>query len=407
MELLAISLAIAGLGLGFSGGWLYAKSKQSALEARALTAEGLLAAKGQDDVAMRDAFKAVAGDVLNSNSEAFMLRAKEAFSAQSSLVGKDMDARSEAVATMLKPLGEAIDNLSKSSVDMEKEREGAYQGMKRHLDQLAEETLRLGKEANTLSTALSQSSNVRGNWGEVSLRNILELAGMARHSDFAEQSGSEGIRPDVIVRLPNGGAIPIDAKASAKHFLEAVEIDDEEKRKSLLEKHAKAVRSRVVDLSRKEYRDKVTGIAKHVIMFVPSEAIVAAAYNCDPKLHEYALSKSILVASPATLMAILQMAALQWQQASFNENALEVIDESKELYRRIAKWSEHYVKVGKNLDSAIKAYNESSSSWSSRISPQVKRIENLHIADDLPQMISPPANIENESRRPTALSDVD
>ena len=336
-----------------------------------------------------------------------MLRAKEAFAAQSSLVGKDMDAKSEAVATMLKPLGEAIENLSKSSTAMEKDREGAYQGMKRHLDQLAEETLRLGKEANTLSTALSQSSNVRGNWGEVSLRNILELAGMVRHSDFAEQSGSEGIRPDVIVRLPNGGAIPIDAKASAKHFLEAVEIEDEEVRKSLLEKHAKAVRGRVVDLSRKEYRDKVSGIAKHVIMFVPSEAIVAAAYNSDPKLHEYALSKSILVASPATLMAILQMAALQWQQASFNENAEEVIDESKELYRRIAKWSEHYAKVGKNLEVAVKSYNDSTASWSSRIGPQVKRIENLQISDDLPQMISSPANIEHDARRPTALIDVE
>lgn len=407
MELLAISLGITGVVFGFAGGWLYAKSKQSALEARALAAEGILAARTQDDAAMKDAFKAVAGDVLNSNSEAFMHRAKEAFSSQSSLVGKDLDARSEAVATMLKPLGEAIENLSKSSTDIEKEREGAYQGMKRHLDQLEKETLRLGKEANTLSTALSQSSNIRGNWGEVSLRNILEMAGMARHSDFAEQSGGDGIRPDVIVRLPNGGAIPIDAKASAKHFLEAVEIDDEEIRKSLLEKHAKAVRSRIVDLSRKEYRDKVAGIAKHVIMFVPSEAIVAAAYNCDPKLHEYALSKSILVASPATLMAILQMAALQWQQVNFNENAQEVIDESKELYRRIAKWSEHYVKVGKNLDSAIKSYNESSSSWSSRISPQVKRIENLQISDDLPQMISTPGNIEHEISRPTALNDID
>ena len=380
--------------LGITAGWIIHSFTTSELKIRAETAERVLDQSMIAQDSLKDSFKAVAGDVLRQSSDDLMSRA-----------GENFDARKKGVEDMLKPLKESLSALNESNQKIEKDRAGSYQALKEQIAGLSKSSEIFASEARSLSTALSKSSNVRGDWGEVTLRNILEMSGMNKHSDFTEQFTVDDGRPDVVVHLPGGGAIPIDAKAIAGHFLKAVQADDSATRDSLLNDHARAVKEQVKALDLKAYRDKLPAKAEHVVMFLPSEALVAAAFQSDPSLHEFALQRRVLIATPTTLIALLHMAALQWQQVTFADRAQEVIDESQELYRRIATWSEHYGKVGKNLDSALKAFNDSASSWDSRIRPQIGKVEDLKIAENLPKKISNPALNERELKEPGALSD--
>jgi len=250
---------------------------------------------------------------------------------------------------------------------------------------------------------LRKSSNVRGDWGEVALRNLLEMAGMTKHTDFLEQKGAGGLIPDMVVRLPGDGAIPIDAKTSGKHYLEALELEEGDARKAKLVQHAKAMRERVTDLTRKEYLSKVNGRADFVVMFVPSEALISVAFEVDPSLHSDAMDRGVVITSPASLIALLRTAALYWQQVRFAEEAKDVVEVAQEFYKRMAVWSEHFSKVGEGLDKATDFYNKAVGSWETNVLPQGRRLEELDIATNLPKSLREPKKISESIREPSVL----
>ena len=295
----------------------------------------------------------------------------------------DLKSTKDGIEHLIKPIVEQLGALQDATKAMENERSKAYGDIKSHIQQLTVRTDALGKEANNLTTALTKSSGSRGNWGEVSLNNIFEMSGLREGIDFFEQEGQQdGKRPDFIVNLPGGGRIPIDAKATAKHFLEAIDEEDDVQRATLIAQHAKAMRGRVTELKSKQYRDSVGGHVEHVIMFVPSEALLAVTFDTQSDLHEFAMKNDILIASPVSILALLRTIAFQWRQSEQAENTREALAACRELYKRFATWTEHYDKVGQKLGQMNDHYNASVGSFKN-LNPQIKKLEELRINEDL------------------------
>ncbi len=395
-----------GLFLGIGIGWLVAKNRigtelvqvKARAEAREVAFEEkseLLAAQ-MENVATR---------VSQQNSESFLQLAEERLGKVSTSAEKDHEARKKEMEDLIKPMTESLSNLDKISQDMEKERAAAYQGMKRHMELLEQNTNRLGKEANALSTALRKSSSVRGDWGEVALRNLLEMAGMTKNTDFFEQKGDEqGKRPDFVVNLPGNGAIPIDAKTTAKHYLESLDEDDPKSRTAKISLHAKSMRARVTELTRKDYLSGVSGRAEFVVMFVPSEALISSAFEVDPSLHSDAMDRGVIISGPASMIALLKTAALYWQQVRFAEEAAQVVAVSQEFYKRMATWSEHFAEVGKRLNKATEFYNKAVGSWDRNVLPHGKKLEELEINTNQTKTLIEPESISEELRLPSVVS---
>ena len=396
-------LMILGAAFGIGIGWLLAKNRYGSDVNRA---EAQVSAISQSKDSMLAEMQSVASNVARQNSEDFLRLAEERLGKVESEAAKDHDARKKEMEGIIKPMTESLANLDEMSKKMEKERIDAYAGMKRHMQILEANTERLGTEANSLSTALRKSSSVRGDWGEVALRNLLEMAGMTKNTDFLEQKGIEGGgRPDFVVRLPGDGAIPIDAKTTAKHYLESLEEQDPAASAAKVAQHAKAMRGRVTELTRKDYLSGVSGRAEFVVMFVPSEALISSAFEVDPELHAHAMERGVIIAGPASMIALLKTAALYWQQVRFAEEAAEVVSVAQEFYQRMATWSEHFEKVGKGLKQATDNYNKAVGSWESKVIPQGKKLEELEVARNLPKTLVEPAAITQEIRKPRNLSE--
>ena len=344
-------------------------------------------------------FNELANKALANNNEQFLTLAKERFERQQSDADSQLESRKKEIENLLQPLAQQISKLETENKEMEKARNQAYGDIKQHVQQMILGAEKLGKEANIMSTALTKSSNVRGNWGEVSLTNILEMSGLREGIDYFEQDvQADGKRPDFVVNIPGGGKVPIDAKATGKKFLESIEESDEETRDSLLQEHASAMKDRVKKLYSKAYRDSVEGDVEAVVMFVPSESLLAVTFDFERDLHEFAMKNDILIASPVSLLALLRTIAFQWRQVEQAENTREAIDVCRELYNRFATWSEHYQKVGDNLKNAIKTYNQSVGSFQSKINPQVRRLNEIRLNEDLNKNILQPSSIDMEVR---------
>ncbi|MFL2976950.1 MAG: DNA recombination protein RmuC [Candidatus Thalassarchaeaceae archaeon] len=395
-----------GLFLGIGIGWLVAKSRigTELVEIKAHAAARELAFEEKSEL-LSAQMENVATRVSQQNSETFLQLAEERLGKVSTSAEKDHEARKKEMEELIKPMTESLSNLDKISQDMEKERAAAYQGMKRHMELLEQNTDRLGKEANALSTALRKSSSVRGDWGEVALRNLLEMAGMTKNTDFFEQKGDEqGKRPDFVVNLPGKGAIPIDAKTTAKHYLESLDEEDPDARSAKISLHAKSMRSRVIELTRKDYLSGVSGKAEFVVMFVPSEALISSAFEVDPSLHSDAMDRGVIIAGPASMIALLKTAALYWQQVRFSEEAAQVVAVSQEFYKRMATWSEHFAEVGKRLNKATEFYNKAVGSWDRNVLPHGKKLEELDINTNQTKTLIEPESITEELRLPSVVS---
>tara|TARA_B100000683_G_scaffold64231_1_gene62646 strand:- start:834 stop:1946 length:1113 start_codon:yes stop_codon:yes gene_type:complete len=344
-------------------------------------------------------FSELANKALANNNEQFLTLAKERFERQQSDADSQLESRKKEIENLLQPLAQQISKLETENKEMERARNQAYGDIKQHVQQMILGAEKLGKEANIMSTALTKSANIRGNWGEVSLTNILEMSGLREGIDYFEQdTQTDGKRPDFVVNIPGGGKVPIDAKATGKKFLESIEESDEETRDSLLQEHASAMKERVKELKSKGYRDSVEGDVEAVVMFVPSESLLAITFDFERDLHEFAMKNDILIASPVSLLALLRTIAFQWRQVEQAENTREAIDVCRELYNRFATWSEHYQKVGDNLKSAIKTYNQSVGSFQSKINPQVRRLNEIRLNEDLNKNILQPSSIDVEVR---------
>ena len=405
MEALGLMYILLGLMIGGGIGWMLAKER---IGGEVIRSEERVRAKEEAVAANEEKVKAeienLVTDMGRKNSEDFLKLAEERLGRVQTAADKDHEARRKELDDLMRPMSESLANLDQATKDLEKERSDAYSGMLRHLKLLEQQTDRLGSEARNLSTSLRKSSSVRGDWGEVALRNLLEMAWMTKHTDFLEQKGVEGGgRPDFVVRLPGDGAIPIDAKTSGKHYLEALEEENLTQRQAKLAEHAKAMRSRVNELTRKEYLSKVEGRAEFVVMFVPSEALISVAFEMDPDLHEDAMDRGVIISSPASMIALLRTAALYWQQVRFAEDAKEVVDVAREFYMRMATWSEHFSEGGKRLDKATEFYNKAVGSWERSVMPQGRRLEELEVSTNLPKTLVEQNLVNDDIRMPTVI----
>jgi len=406
MNTMGIVYVAIGLTLGAVIGWLLARQK---LSGEVIRKEERIKAKEEaiatSELRVKAEIQNLVTDLGRKNSEEFLKLAEERLGKVQISAEKDHIARQKEIDLLFGPMVKSLNDLEKFSKDLEKERIDAYAGIKRQITDLGLRTESLGKEASNLSTALRKSSSVRGDWGEIALRNLLEMAGMTKHTDFLEQKGASGLIPDVVVRLPGDGSIPIDAKTSGKHYLEALEIEDLNARQEKLIQHAKSMRETMNKLAEKGYLTKVSGRADFVVMFVPSEALVSAAFEVDPTLHSDAMNRGVIITSPASLIALLRTAALYWQQVRFAEEAKEVVEVAQLFYKRMATWSEHFAEVGNKLGQASKFYNKAVGSWETNVLPQGRKLEKLDIATNLPKNLVEQKSITETVRTPTVMNE--
>ena len=370
---LIIGLA-AGLLVGGAAIWLVqgsrAKTQLAQMEsqhtARVAGLEGQLkhtetasnildAAKEQ----LSDAFQATASKALQSNNELFMNVAQQKLGTTLEAAKGEFKQRHEQFQALIKPLSQNYEKLNPN-----------IEGLIRQNRDLAIET---GK----LSTALTDSQQI-GSWGEVQLRRVVELAGMVEHCDFVEQTSIEGSqdRPDLMVKLPENRTIVVDSKASTKAYMEAQQTEDDTVKAQILEDHAGALRTQVDDLARKNY-SRMEGSLDFVVMFVPADQFLVTALSANPGLIEYAFGKRIAIATPATLISLLWAVANGWQQHRMAENAEAIRGAAEEMHKRMLTFINHYQNVGKQLQSAVKAYNDSIGSFDRRVIPQGRKFASL------------------------------
>ena len=309
-------------------------------------------------------FKAISSDVLNSSTENFIRQANDKFSGLLKL------------ESLVSPVRDNLEKLEKNVKELESKREGAYKALEEQLKMLSEANTDLRQGVTDLKSALRNRST-RGRWGEIELRRIVELSGMTEHVDFEEQESIDNGRPDMIVKLPNEAFIPVDAKVPLDSYLTALEEEDESLRKRLMGSYAKNVRDTVNRLAGKKYSEAFSRTADFVVMFVPLESAINAAFLADPDLFEYAVSKKVLIASPVNLVALLKSVAYGWQQYSLTENAERLVQASKELYERFGVFFSHYNRLQGHLKNAVRAYNDGVGSFESRLLPKVREIEAL------------------------------
>lgn len=307
---------------------------------------------------------------------------RESFSALSvEALERNAERQRDSLENTLKPLQETLDRARKQIDEIEKERHTHYGRLTQQLQDAVTSQEQLRRETQTLSQALARPQ-VRGSYGEVTLRRIIELAGMTAHVDFVEQAQQDsGRRPDVVVRLPENRVLPIDAKAPLQKYSDAYRESDPERQKALLREFAGSVRSMVTDLSRKEYW---AGFASEnsldfVVMFVPGDQFLNAALEQDPELMDYALQKKVLLATPSSLMAILRAVAYGWNQQKVAENAERIRDLGYQLCERVAIFSEHMAALGKSLGGSVGRFNQMVGSWESRVLPTTSKFRDLGI----------------------------
>lgn len=332
---------------------------------------------------LNETFSALASQALKHNSSEFLKLAQENLKQFQVQAKGELEQREKAVGDLVKPLREALDKADQQMRRMENDRKEAYGSLTKHLESMSEANRLLQAETRNLVQALRRPE-VRGQWGEMTLRRLAELAGMVEHCDFYEQAhtdtGDGAIRPDMIVRMPDQREIVVDAKTPLDAYLSAIEASDEGTRKEQLQRHARKVRERVRELAGKAYWQQFSRAPDFVVLFIPGDQFLAAALDVDPGLLEDALANRVILSTPTSFVALLRAIGYGWRQEVLAENAEHIRKTGEELYSRLQVFSEHLAALGKSLDKGVRSFNSAVGSFDSRVLPGARKFTEMGIS---------------------------
>jgi DNA recombination protein RmuC len=366
------------------------RAKCEELNIKTARLDNALHAEQDAHVRLANEFKALSGEALSRNSDEFLKLARETFGKLHQQSADELGKRQQAIDSMVKPLRESLQKVDATVAEIEKTRASAYGQLSEQLKNLATAQTQLQTQTTQLSTALS-ATRTAGTWGELQLRRVVELAGMTAYCDFAEQVTPDGggrDRADMVVRLPGGQQIVVDAKAPNDAYREAAAATDEATRALKLAEHAAKVRSHIDALGAKGYWEQYQPSPEFVVLFLPGDQFLAGALQSDPTLIERAIGKRILLTTPASLIALLKAAAYGWRQESVSKNAEAIADLGRQLYDRIATYLDHFDRIGHALETATKSYNAAVGSLESTLIPGARKLAELGAkgAKNLPEI---------------------
>ncbi|MFO1392659.1 MAG: DNA recombination protein RmuC [Steroidobacteraceae bacterium] len=383
---------LVALGLlAFGVGWLIGRRRSHALElelaaARAEVRSAADVAREREQALelaltrLRTGFDTVAGEALRGNSETFLQLARQVLGQQHELATRSLAEREKAVETMLAPVRDALQRTHEQIARIEKERAETFGALRSSIEGVALGQQALQRETRNLVTALRRPE-VRGQWGEMTLRRLAELAGMIEHCDFAEQvtvQGEDGaLRPDMIVNMPDGRQLVVDVKTPLDAYLSAVEATTDEERAAAIRRHAQAVVERVRQLASKAYWTQFEHSPDFVVLFIPGDQFVSAAIGEVPTLLEDAIRQHVIIATPTSFIALLKAVAYGWRQNALAENAAHIQELAEELYKRLATFGEHIARIGRSLGQSVDAYNSAVGSLERQVLPGARKFTEL------------------------------
>jgi DNA recombination protein RmuC len=359
----------------------------------------------QSETRLRAAFDSMAGEALRANNELFLQLARETLGRDQAVAAGALKEREAAVAQLVLPLRVALERTEAQVQALERERREAFATLRTQIETLSGGQAQLSRETRNLVTALRRPE-VRGRWGELTLRRLVELAGLTEHCDFSEQlrvTTAEGsLRPDLVVHMPDARDLVIDAKTPFDAYLAALEAPSEEERSQALKRHASQVEARVRELASKSYWSQFERSPEFAVLFLPGDQFLSAALAERPELLENALAQGVIITTPSTLIALLKTVAYGWRQSEVAHNAALIRDLGQELYRRLASFDGHLARMGQRLASAVEAYNAAVGSLERQVLPQARRFTELGVTADAPlPVLEPVTQLTRKTDVPT------
>lgn len=394
------TLWLIPLLVGFILGWLVARATGAR---RVIELESQLKSEQQRHLErtadIEKTISALSSEALRQNNTAFLQLAEEKLKQFQTAAKGDLELKERAVESLVKPIRESLEKTGKQLEKLERDRAESHGELRRHLELMAETQKTLQGETRNLVQALRRPE-VRGRWGELTLRRLAELAGMVEHCDFIEQAHTESesgpLRPDMVIHMPGGREVVVDVKTPLDSYLSAIESSDEATRKSHLSRHTANVKKRINELAAKSYWQQFDDSPDFIVLFIPGDQFLAAALDEDHDLLEEALSKKVILATPTSLVALLRAIAYGWRQETLAENAEEIKKLGEELYSRLGNLTTHLTRLGKDLDHSVGSFNRLVGSLERRVLPAARRFTEMGVSDD--DRLTETPQIENRSR---------
>lgn len=413
----AIIVAIGvllGIGVGFFLGSFFmrlkSQSKIQLLEQQQSHSEEVFQEKikvfEEAQQKFENTFKALSSEALEKNNQNFLTLAKTQFERFQEVAKADLNQKQDHIVNIVKPVQESLAKVDQKLLEIERSRSQSEASLQQQMKSLSQTHLDLRKETSSLVAAL-RAPQTRGQWGEMQLKRVVEMAGMLEYCDFQTQvSGTteeqQRLRPDLIVKLPAGKNIVVDAKTPLNSYLDAMEREDIKEKNQLLLEHSRHIRRHIEQLSRKSYWAQFQPSPEFVILFLPGESFFSAALEQDPSLIEFGVSQNVIIATPTTLISLLRAVSYGWRQELLNKNVQQMGELGRELYKRIADMRDYLEKLGKNLNLSVDAYNRLVGNIESRVLVSGRKIAELSSTDKNDALISELSAIKNESRQLTA-----